>query len=626
MLSFTYLDRRKLIYMDDIKDIIDEVKARNDIADVISDYLKLTPSGSNYKGLCPFHHEKTPSFSVNTSKQIFKCFGCGAGGDVINFIMRKENLDFMDSVKFLANRAGIEFNTNLDEKTKQRLAKIKRYQEMHTEAARYFYSQLDNPNNPALKYFLKRGLDVKTIKRFGLGYSPDSWDSLKNYLVSKGYSLEELFDAGLVSQNKNKTNYYDKFRNRVMFPIFDYKGNVIGFGGRVLDDSLPKYLNSPDSELFNKRNNLYGLNYARKSIGHDKTLILVEGYMDLISLHQFGIKNVVATLGTALTDNQAVLLKRFADNMILSYDSDDAGVNASLRAIGILEKQGIKPKVLNLGSYKDPDEFVRANGMNAMLDRIDTAIEANQFRLDSLRKSYNMDDKKDVIAYIKESSKIVKRIKSPIEKDYYIEYLSSITGTNSDIIRSEFGMTFRNYPRRDDKKPANTFLHRPQKVSVVEDGSKFIELNLIRAMLDSRLVRDTVPLKISLEDFSDENSKKIYEKVSNVDNKGIKVSKDGSIKLEDVYSDDIDIDYIKKLGRVKLNVKFNDLNEVDKIINSFMRESSEKRLEELFKQQEILENRRKTIKNNSQEAKEVDLEIMEIALKIVAENKTLKKF
>lgn len=612
--------------MDDIKDIIDEVKARNDIADVISDYLKLTPSGSNYKGLCPFHHEKTPSFSVNSSKQIFKCFGCGAGGDVISFIMKKENLDFMDSVKFLAARVGMEFNTNLDEKTKDRLAKIKRYQEIHIEAARFFYSQLDKDNSPALKYFLKRGLDIKTIKTFGLGYSPDSWDGLKNYLVSKGYSQEELFDAGLLSQNKNKNNYYDKFRNRVMFPIFDYKGNVIGFGGRVLDDSLPKYLNSPDSQLFNKRNNLYGLNFARKGIGNDKTLILVEGYMDLISLYQFGIKNVVATLGTALTDNQAALIKRFADNMVLSYDSDDAGINATIRAIGILEKQGIKPKVLRLGEYKDPDEFVRANGMNAMLDMIDTAIDANQFRLDVLRKSFNMDDKKDVIAYIKDSSKIVNRIKSPIEKNYYIEYLSSVTATNPDIIRSEFGMTFKTYPRKESKTRTQTFIHRPQKVSVVEDGSKFIELNLIRAMLDSKLVRETLPLKISLDDFSDENSKKIYTRVSNADKQGIKLSRDGKIRLEDVYSDDIDLEYIKKLGRVKLNVEFKDLTEVEKIINSFMRESSEKRLDELFKQQKVLENRRKTIKNNSQEAKEVDLEIMEIALKIVKENKTLKKF
>ena len=613
--------------MDEIKNIIDEVKARNDIADVISDYVKLTPSGSNYKGLCPFHHEKTPSFSVSSSKQFYKCFGCGASGDVINFIMNKENLDFMDSVRFLANRAGIEFTTNLDEETKLKLAKIKKYQEIHIEAARYYFAQLNNENSPALSYFLKRGLDIKTIKNFGLGYSPDSWDSLKNYLMSLNYSQEDLFEAGLLSQNKNKTNYYDKFRNRVMFPIFDYKGNVIGFGGRVLDDSLPKYLNSPDSDLFNKRNNLYGLNFARKNIGHDKTLILVEGYMDLISLYQFGIRNVVATLGTALTDNQARLIKRFADHLVLSYDSDDAGVNATLRAIGILEKYEIKPKVLDLGDYKDPDEYIRAMGMNAMLDRVDKAIDAVQFRLDTLRKSYDMDDKKSIISYIKESSKIVRSIGSPIEREYYIGYLSNITATNADIIRSEFGIKNQtNYRGKHPKKDRSTFIPRPVKVSAVEDGSKFVELNLVRAILDSKMLREVLPLKVSVNDFSDENSKKIYTRVLNLDKEGINLKEDESIRIEDIYSDDIDIEYIKKLGKIELNVEFENLDEVEKIINSFMRAGSEKRLEELFRQQQILENRRKTIKNDSQEAKEVDLEIMEIALKIVAENKTLKKF
>ena len=374
--------------MDDLKDVIEEIKVRNDISEVISDYIQLRPSGSNYKGLCPFHNEKTPSFHVSTSKQIYKCFGCGEGGDVISFIMKVENLEFMDAVKFLANRCGIEINTNIDENTKKKLEKIKRFQEIHVVAARFFYINLMQKNNTGYKYLIKRGLDEKTIKSFGLGYSLDSWDSLKNFLLKSGYSIEEIKECGLVGQSKKNNNYFDKFRNRVMFPIFDYKGNVIGFGGRVLDDSLPKYLNSEDTIIFNKRYNLYGLNFARKHIGNSRTLILVEGYMDLISMYQYGVKNVVATLGTALTDAQGQLIKKFADNVVLSYDSDQAGINASLRAINILEKCNLKAKVLDLGKSKDPDEFVRANGLDEMLKKVENASDALKFRLDTLYSSH----------------------------------------------------------------------------------------------------------------------------------------------------------------------------------------------------------------------------------------------
>ena len=336
--------------MNNMRDLIDEVKSRSDIVNVISQYISLKNSGSSYSGLCPFHSEKTGSFHVNQNKQIYKCFGCGEGGDVINFIMKIENLDFMEAVKLLAQKNGIEFNTNLSEADKKKMEEIKLMQDIHLKAARFYFSNLINSKNAGYDYLRKRGLSDKIIKRFGLGYSLYSWNSLMDYLLSIGYEKKDLVKSGLVTHKENGDKYYDKFRNRVMFPIFDYRGNVIGFGGRVLDDSMPKYLNSPDTILFNKRYNLYGLNYAKKSIKND-TLILVEGYMDLISLVEYGIENVVATLGTALTNEQGKLIKRYASTAVISYDSDEAGIKATLRAIEILRHQNINVKILNLKIY-----------------------------------------------------------------------------------------------------------------------------------------------------------------------------------------------------------------------------------------------------------------------------------
>ncbi|WAW13992.1 DNA primase [Peptostreptococcus equinus] len=606
--------------MDDFKDIIEEIKARNDISDIISSYIQLKPSGRNYKGLCPFHGEKTPSFHVNTSKQIYKCFGCGAGGDVISFIMDIENLDFMDALKFLAEKSGISINQNIDEKTRKKLEKIKKFQEINIEAARFFYSQLMKRDNDAFKYLIKRGLDEKIIKNFGLGYAPDAWDQLKNHLLSKKYTIEEIFECGLVSQNKNQTNYYDKFRNRVMFPIFDYKGNVIGFGGRVMDDSLPKYLNSPDSELFNKRMNLYGLNFARKHIGNDDKLILVEGYMDLISLYQFGIKNVVATLGTALTEDQAKLIKRYANNLILSYDSDQAGINASLRAIEILENAGLNARILNLGEYKDPDEYIRSKGVGNALSAIDSAVDSLQFKIDVLSKNYDLDDRKESMKFLQEAVKIIREIKSPVELNYYIEYLSKITYTNPDIIMSEFDKKTNSKINYNNKK-VNTFKEKEviniKKVSLAQDAQLYREINLIKFIMLSSKARAIVPLKIREEDFIYETSRIIYKTVLNTDIKGI-------IDINKIYNEKMDKDYLKKLDTISFSIDCNDINEIENIVNQFQKYTSKSKIEKLLEKQKRLEDRRKTIKEKTEEAKEVDLEIMKIALDIISENKKLK--
>lgn len=604
--------------MNDLKDIIEEIKVRNDISEVISDYIQLRPSGANYKGLCPFHNEKTPSFHVSSSKQIYKCFGCGEGGDVISFIMKVENIEFMDAVKFLANRCGIEINTNIDENTKKKLEKIKRFQEIHVVAARFFYINLMQKNNSGYKYLIKRGLDEKTMKSFGLGYSLDSWDSLKNHLLKSGFSIEEIKECGLVGQSKKNNNYFDKFRNRVMFPILDYKGNVIGFGGRVLDDSLPKYLNSEDTLIFNKRYNLYGLNFARKHIGNSRTLILVEGYMDLISMHQYGIGNVVATLGTALTDSQAQLIKKFADSVVLSYDSDQAGVNASLRAINILEKNGLKARVLDLGKSKDPDEFVRSNGLDEMLKRVESASEGVKFKIDTLFAAHDQLNPEEMVEFLQNAVNILNYIESPIELDFYIKYLSELTKTEPHVIRSELNMTRKKKSSKERFK--NKEFVKIKKEKNVEDGNIFIERNLIKAMMVSKKAREIIPLKVGIDQIVDENNKKVYYKVLTSD-------KMGMITIEDLNDDFLDIDYLRSLDVIDLSeVDFEDVHEINKMVNQLLKLNSEEKINKLSREQKVLEDRRKTIKDNTQEAKEVDLEIMKIALEIVSENKKIKSF
>lgn len=603
--------------MNDIKDVIEEIKYRSDIADIISDYVKLKPAGTNYKGLCPFHNEKTPSFHVNTSKQIFRCFGCGEGGDVISFVMKIENLDFMDAVRLLADRCGIEIKSNIDQDTRLRLEKINKFQTIHVDAARFYYSNLVNVENPGFNYLKKRGLDLKTIKKFGLGFAPDSWDMLKTFMTSKGYKEEELFESGLLSKSSKSDRMFDKFRNRVMFPIFDYKGHVIGFGGRVMDDSQPKYLNSPDSEIFNKRYNLYGLNFARKHIGNQKTLILVEGYMDLISLYQFGIRNTVATLGTALTDEQASLIKRYADTLVLSYDSDQAGINASMRAIDILEKHSIAVKILDLGDSKDPDEFVREHGMARMYDSIENAVEATRFKLKILAKDYDLTDRKDSMKYLREAVNILRNIKSPIEQDYYIKILSQMTMTNAEIIRNEMNgkkvtwqKGFANRSNRTNKRQIEF-----KKPKEVEEPNLFVEMNIIAAIMCNIKARDIVRYKLDEDDFTDNNSKIIYSKVLKLDEKGI-------IKNEDIYDDRINLDYLNRLSKLDLSgVDLNDVVEVDKLVDNLLDKNRQVKIDCLLKKQKKLENRRKTIEDNSKEAEEVDLEIMKIALEIVAQNK-----
>ncbi len=602
--------------MNDIKDVIEEVKSRCDIVSTISQYIELKSSGINYKGLCPFHGEKTPSFYVNESKQIYKCFGCGEGGDVINFVMKMENLDFIDAVKVLAQKYGIEININMDEESKKKLEKIKKFQDIHTEAARFYFSNLHTKKNSGYAYLRSRGLDDKIIKKFGLGYSLASWNSLMDYLTSKGYSNKDLIECGLLAHKKESNKIYDKFRNRVMFPIFDYRGNVIGFGGRVLDDSLPKYLNSPDTITFNKRYNLYGLNFSRKEI-KNKTLILVEGYMDLISLYQYGIKNVVATLGTALTKEQGMLIKRYADNVIISYDSDEAGIKATLRAIEILSDIDINVKVLNLKDCKDPDEFIRKYGVKGYQEAIDESINQIIFRINNLKKQFNLNKDEDKVKFAKEASKIIKKVKSPVEIDYYTKYLSDLIQISIDSIKREiYGKSYNKngnnkYQKSKYIKKDEVVIEKPK---IITNGEKFVEKNLIKLMIEDKKLRDIIVLKVNDNDFLLDESKEILNWI-------IKNQELDKITIDKIKSLNISEEYIKDIENISLNnMSLNNVKGVDDIIKNVKKNTLNEKMNRLLKEQKEIEKN----KNNS-DTKEVDGKIMEIALKIVEIRRMLQK-
>ncbi len=603
--------------MNNMRDLIDEVKSRSDIVNVISQYISLKNSGSSYSGLCPFHSEKTGSFHVNQNKQIYKCFGCGEGGDVINFIMKIENLDFMEAVKLLAQKNGIEFNTNLSEADKKKMEEIKLMQDIHLKAARFYFSNLINSKNAGYDYLRKRGLSDKIIKRFGLGYSLYSWNSLMDYLLSIGYEKKDLVKSGLVTHKENGDKYYDKFRNRVMFPIFDYRGNVIGFGGRVLDDSMPKYLNSPDTILFNKRYNLYGLNYAKKSIKND-TLILVEGYMDLISLVEYGVENVVATLGTALTNEQGKLIKRYASTAVISYDSDEAGIKATLRAIEILRHQNINVKILNLKDCKDPDDFIKKYKKEGFLKAIEDSVSHIIFQINILKRKFDFNKDEHLIKFAKEAASIIKTLSSPVEKDFYIKYVSKEFDISLEALKEEvFGKNYNN-SKNNYKKFFKTEQKPIEKIKNIENGEKFVEETFIKLLMENKELRVLALLKISEDNFLINESKEIFNLI-------IKNKELDKITIDKIKSLNISEEYLNDLDNISLNsINTYDSKNVDEIIKNVKRNKFHKEVEALLKKQKKLELSLNQNSLDKDRMKEVELEIMNISLEIVDIQKSLK--
>ena len=401
-------------------DIIEEVRQKNDIVDVVSQYVKLTRKGSSYFGLCPFHNEKTPSFSVTPGKQMYYCFGCGAGGNVFNFIMEYENYTFGEALKHLADRAGvelpkIEYSREVREKAQERAELL----EINKQAAQYFYYQLRTEKGAqGYQYLTGRGLSEETMRKFGLGYSDKFGGGLYQFLKSKGYGDDRLRESGLFNVDE-RHGMYDKFWNRVIFPIMDVNNRVIGFGGRVMGDGKPKYLNSPETQIFDKSRNLYGLNVARTT--RRKYLILCEGYMDVISMHQAGFTNAVASLGTALTSGHASLLKRYTQEVLLLYDSDEAGVRAALRAIPILREAGVNSRVVNLRPYKDPDEFIKNLGAEAFEERLEQASDSFMFRVSIAESEFPMEEPQGQNRFFERCAEMLLELKDELERNLYIE-------------------------------------------------------------------------------------------------------------------------------------------------------------------------------------------------------------
>ena len=430
---------------------LDELTARNPIEDVVGQYVTLKRSGSNLFGLCPFHGEKTASFSVAPDKGIYYCFGCHKGGSVINFQMEIEGLSYPDAVRALAKRAGMEVPE--DEQYQSKYRQQERLWALHKEAARFFHSQLYAPvGQEALNYALGRGMNKYILTTFGVGYAPDSWDALVNTLRKKGYTEQELRDSGLVTVSRKNGNLFDRFRDRLMFPIIDVRGNVIAFGGRIIkkDSDAAKYLNSPETLIFNKRKNLFGMNLAKKT--KHPYFILVEGNIDVVALHQYGFDNAVASLGTSLTEEQAALLSKYTEQVVLIYDGDNAGQNATKRAIPILEKAGIQVKVLQLRDAKDPDEFLKKFGPDRFKILLEESSNRVEYQLNAILKKYDLRDDDQKVKYLQESAELICTLSSSVQREVYSGRVAETAKISMEAMKMEVGRAFKRRIAREKKK------------------------------------------------------------------------------------------------------------------------------------------------------------------------------
>ena len=484
------------------EDIVEEVRTKNDIVDIVSGYVKLQKKGSNYFGLCPFHNEKSPSFSVSPSKQMYYCFGCGAGGNAITFLMEYENYSFPEALQVLADRAGVELPK--EEMTKEARAQADlraTLLEINKLAANYFYYQLKQPQGKlGYDYLTGRKLSDATILHFGLGFANKTSDDLYRYLKSKGYKDEILKETGLVSIEERGT--HDKFWNRVMFPIMDVNNRVIGFGGRVMGDGTPKYLNSPETRLFDKSQNLYGLNYARSS--RKKYMLICEGYMDVIAMHQAGFTNAVASLGTAFTSQHAMLIKRYTDQVILTYDSDGAGVKAALRAIPILKEVGISCKVLNMKPYKDPDEFIKNMGAEAFQERIDQAQNSFLFEIEVLKRDYNLEDPEQKTNFYNAVARKLLEFPEALERDNYTQAVAREQFIPYQELKQLVSrLSSRIVPGAEQTQPREEFSPRERKKEK-EDGTRQSQRLLLTWLIEDPKLFDKIEGIITPDDFRED--------------------------------------------------------------------------------------------------------------------------
>lgn len=483
------------------EDIVEEVRMKNDIVDVISGYVKLQKKGSNYFGLCPFHNEKSPSFSVAPAKQMYYCFGCGAGGNVITFIMEYENYSFREALQLLADRAGVTLPTQEYSKEAREQADLRAaLLEINKLAANYFYRQLGQPEGKfGYDYLKNRELTDETIRHFGLGFANKTGDDLYRYLKNKGYSDSLLKETGLVSIEERGA--HDKFWNRVMFPIMDVNNRVIGFGGRVMGEGTPKYLNSPETRLFDKSRNLYGLNYARTS--REKYILICEGYMDVIAMHQAGFTNAVASLGTAFTAQQAALLKRYTQQVVLTYDSDAAGTKAALRAIPILKGVGISVKVLNMEPHKDPDEFMKNLGPEAFRERIDQAKNSFLFEIEVLKQKFDMEDPEQKTGFYNETAQKLLEFPEALERDNYLQAVSREHFINYQDLKqlvNRLGSRLTVAPGGFKEKPGVPQAKRQEK----DDGNRKSQRLLLTWLIEEPRLFDKIEGIITAADFRED--------------------------------------------------------------------------------------------------------------------------
>lgn len=529
-------------------DMIAHICDENDIIDYVSQYVQLKKSGRDYSGLCPFHHEKTPSFHVSREKQLFHCFGCGASGNLVQFVMRSENLDFVDALKVLADRAGIIIPEDNGDFSDENHEKKKRILAMNKYAARFFYDCLKDKSTgeKGQQYFVKRNIPWKTVTVYGLGYAPDSRDMLLKHLTSKGFKTDEIVEAGLAVSREGKI--YDKFRDRVMFPIIDVRGNVIGFGGRIMHDSkeingykIPKYLNSPETPVFDKGKNLFSLNLAKNAKSSE--IILCEGYMDVISVYQAGIKNIVATLGTAITENQAKLMLRYANEILICYDSDEAGTKAALRAIDVISDAGGRSRVIRLKNAKDPDEYINKNGVEKFKEAVRNAVAATEFKISLIKKQYDITNTEGKILFIEDVVKVFTKLKDAVEVDAYITKVAEDTGISRDAILSKYREkasknTYRRIPtkteyqKKTEQKQREAVREKKVTASLLE-----AEKRLIGLISQSKKLYKIASAQIKAEEFSTE----VYRRLARMiyDSYENDTSPDGAMILNSFSGEDV---------------------------------------------------------------------------------------
>lgn len=519
---------------------ISEVSRRNNIVDVVSSYVKLKRNGNNYTGLCPFHKEKTPSFHVSEDKQLYYCFGCGAGGNIFDFVMKMENLDFVDALQFLAQRAGVtlEEEKGSYRQSKEEVDKKQRIYEMNVLAARHFVENLFEKDSViARQYVHKRELTKETVIKFGLGYAKNEWNDLHHFLSEKGFSDQEMFDAGLVAKN-DKGHVYDKFRNRLMFPIINVRGSVVAFSGRALGDDPAKYMNSPETAVFHKGNNVFNLNLA-KQYSQKEGLLLVEGNIDVASLYQRGICNAVAGLGTAFTPEQAALLRRYSSQVYVCYDSDSAGQKAAFKAVDILTEAGNKVKVVHFSGAKDPDEYILKKGVESFRQCIAQAVGAVEYKIMCLRSGYDLTNVDDKVAFVTEAAKILAHIESQIEREAYVNRIAAETDISASAILTEINKLIYRAGKKVVRNEMYAERAEEEKSSIIEGAAAQsnvtykAERMLLNIIFFQRKAFELAKEELSPNLFSGEDNRKIYEAILNFKNETSEADASGFLSYID---------------------------------------------------------------------------------------------